>query len=251
MSAAPPKSLPYSGIGIRIGPYRKYGNTSANGTWCHVLAGGFRIRYARDRRPLAAVALAEISSHSGDAAFSLHTPLRGTPRCAPWPRGLRTDTLPHSRSGAPSVRVRTQRGFTLLELIVVLFLAGLVAALVAPSFSGTLESSRLRSGAAEVRATFTLARTLAASGSRLRTVAFDVERGQYVVEGEARTYVLPEGVRIESAHVGTAAVEQETFRVRFFPDGSAEEAEIVVASSAGGRLRVTVDPLTGIAEAGI
>ena len=160
-------------------------------------------------------------------------------------------SLPYIRSGVPSVLRRAQGGFTLLELIVVLFLAGLVAALVAPSFSGTLESSRLRSGAAGVRATFTLARTLAASGSRLRSVVFDIERGEYVVDGEARTYVLPEGIRIESARVGNEEPEQETFRVRFFPDGSAEGAEIVVASSAGGRLRVTVDPLTGIAEAGI
>lgn len=142
-------------------------------------------------------------------------------------------------------------GFTLLELIVVLFLAGLVAALVVPSFSGTLESARLRSSAAEMRAALTLARTLAASGSRVRAVSFDVERGEYAVVGEERKYLLPEGIRIASARVGTSAAVSELFRVRFFPDGSAEGAEIVVASSAGGRLRVTVDPLTGIAEAGI
>jgi type II secretory pathway pseudopilin PulG len=111
-------------------------------------------------------------------------------------------------------------------LIVVLFLAGLVAALVAPSFTGTLDSSRLRSGAAEVRSVLTLARTLAASGSRTRAVAFDIEKS-----------------------VGGAVVEEETFRVRFFPDGSGEEAEIVVSSASGGRFRVTVEPLTGIAEA--
>ena len=159
--------------------------------------------------------------------------------------------LPAAGTPGPRNTRSAARGFTLLELIVVLFLAGLVAALVAPSFSGTLESSRLRSGAAGVRATLTLARTLAASGSRLRSVVFDIERGEYVVDGEARTYVLPEGIRIDSARVGTEEPEQETFRVRFFPDGSAEGAEIVVASSTGGRLRVTVDPLTGIAEAGI
>ncbi len=159
--------------------------------------------------------------------------------------------LPAAGTPGPRNTRSAARGFTLLELIVVLFLAGLVAALVAPSFSGTLESSRLRSGAAGVRATLTLARTLAASGSRLRSVVFDIERGEYVVDGEARTYVLPEGIRIDSARVGTEEPGQETFRVRFFPDGSAEGAEIVVASSAGGRLRVTVDPLTGIAEAGI
>ncbi len=159
------------------------------------------------------------------------------------------DTLPYLRSGVRSVHRRAQGGFTLLELIVVLFLAGLVAALVAPSFTGTLDSSRLRSGAAEVRSVLNLARTLAASGSRHRDVAFDIGKGEYAVLGEARTYLLPEGVRIESALVGGAVVEEETFRVRFFPDGSAEEAEIVVSSMSGGRFRVTVEPLTGIAEA--
>jgi predicted butyrate kinase (DUF1464 family) len=102
-----------------------------------------------------------------------------------------------------------------------------------------------------MRAALTLARTLAASGSRVRAVSFDVERGEYAVVGEERKYLLPEGIRIASARVGTSAAVSELFRVRFFPDGSAEGAEIVVASSAGGRLRVIVDPLTGIVEAGI
>src|SRR3972149_6455957 len=44
---------------------------------------------SRDLRPLAAIPL--------DAIFpSLHRPLRGIPRCAPWHREARTDTLPDS-----------------------------------------------------------------------------------------------------------------------------------------------------------
>ncbi|HEY5765230.1 MAG TPA: prepilin-type N-terminal cleavage/methylation domain-containing protein, partial [Candidatus Deferrimicrobiaceae bacterium] len=58
---------------------------------------------------------------------------------------------PRPTVGSPRPRSGS-KGFTLLELIIVLFLAALVAALVAPSFSGTLESARLRSGAAEIRA---------------------------------------------------------------------------------------------------
>lgn len=143
---------------------------------------------------------------------------------------------------------RGERGYTLLELVVVLVLAGLLMSVVIPSVSGTLESSRLRSGAAEVRATFNLARTLAASGGRERVVTFHLDRGAYDVGGEER--LVPDGVSIAAARAGTEAVEQGELRVRFFPDGSAEEAEVVLTSRGGGRLRVTVDPLTGIAEAG-
>ena len=50
--------------------------------------GRLPLRYARDLRPLAAIPLDAISP-------SLHRPLRGTPRCAPWHREARTDMLPY------------------------------------------------------------------------------------------------------------------------------------------------------------
>ncbi len=148
------------------------------------------------------------------------------------------------------------RGFTLLELVLVLFLAGLLAALVAPTVSGTLESSRLREGAARLRATFSLARTLSASGARERSVVFDLAGGEYKISGEDRARPLPEGVRIRSIRVGGLLVEGDAVspgdvlpRVRFFPDGAAEDAEVVLASSGGGTMAVVVVSLTGIAEA--
>ncbi|MDH3237376.1 MAG: prepilin-type N-terminal cleavage/methylation domain-containing protein [Deltaproteobacteria bacterium] len=189
------------------------------------------------------------SSGTGSERAEVASVAERKPPASTWHRKAYEEKSPGFSTGLPSVSRCRQGGFTLLELIVVLVLAGLVAALVAPSFSGTLESARLRSGAAEVRSVLTLARTLAASGSKVRAVSFDVEKGEFAVLGEARRYLLPEGVRIESARVGGAVVEEETFRVRFFPDGSAEEAEIVVSSASGGGIRVTVEPLTGIAEA--
>jgi general secretion pathway protein H len=143
-----------------------------------------------------------------------------------------------------------ERGFTLLELIVVLVLAGMLLSLAVPSLFGALESGRLRSCAAEVRAAFNLARTLAASGGRERAVTFHLERGAYAVDGEAKERLVPEGVAIAAARRGTEIAEQGEVRIRFYPDGSAEEAEILLSSRGGGRLRVTVDPLTGLAEAG-
>lgn len=148
------------------------------------------------------------------------------------------------------------RGFTLLEMVLVLVLAGILAALVAPTVSGSLESARLRAGAGEVRATFNLARTLAASAGAGRFVSFDLERGEYGIAGEERRRLLPRGIRILSLRVGNDFAESGRPpggdglpAVRFFPDGAADEATVVLASDGGGRLAVVVDPLTGLAEA--
>ena len=85
MSAAPPKSLLYLGIGIRIDPFRKYGNTSAYGTRCPVLAGGFPSATLATFARSLPVPLAYRTPLRGDSHSSLHRPLRGTPRIAPGP----------------------------------------------------------------------------------------------------------------------------------------------------------------------
>ena len=141
------------------------------------------------------------------------------------------------------------KGFTLVELIVVLMILAAVAALVTPSFSRTVESARLRSAASDVRATLARGRALAVAAARERTVAFDLSRGEFGVDNEA-VRRLPETIRLGAALPGEERRERGSVRVRFFPDGSGEEAEITVTTQDGGALRVTVDPLTGLSEAG-
>lgn len=144
----------------------------------------------------------------------------------------------------------TSPGFSLLELLLVIALAGMLAALVVPSLTGTLESARLRGSAGEVRAALTLARTLAVSEARSRFVDFDLGRGEYGVSGDARKWLLPEGIRLSSIRLGSAEADHGVVRVRFYPDGSADEAEVAVSSTGGGSRRVSVDPLTGISTEG-
>lgn len=144
---------------------------------------------------------------------------------------------------------RHHEGFTLLELMVVLsILAGLLA-IVAPSLSGGLESGRMRAAASDIRATLAHARALAVGMSRIRAVTFDLDKRTFGMDNALLPRTLPETVRIvvrrPSGETTNGAVN-----VRFFPDGCAEEAEIALTSEGGGTLRVTVDPLTGIAESG-
>ncbi|MGZ8441335.1 MAG: pilus assembly FimT family protein [Candidatus Deferrimicrobiaceae bacterium] len=149
--------------------------------------------------------------------------------------------------------MRRDGGFTFVELIVVLFILSFIAALAAPSFSRTIVSARLRASAAEVRSTLARARTLAVAGAVERAVVFDLEKGEYGLDNEATRRGFPESVRLSGVLFGGERgerVERGDAVVRFFPDGSAEEAEVSVTAGDGGSLRVTVEPLTGIAEAG-
>ena len=124
-----------------------------------------------------------------------------------------------------------------------------VAALVAPSISRTIVSARLRSAASDVRTSLARGRALAVAGAEERAVAFDLSRGEFGVDNEAMR-LLPDTIRLGVVLPGEVRKEQGDVRVRFFPDGSGDEAEISVTAEDGGTLRVTVDPLTGLSEAG-
>lgn len=142
-----------------------------------------------------------------------------------------------------------REGFTLVEVIVVLAILAGLAALVAPSFSRTIASARLRSAASDVRTSLARGRALAVASAKERTVAFDLSRGEFGVDNEA-VRRLPETIRLGAVLPGEERKEEGNVRIRFFPDGSGDEAEISVTAQDGGALRVTVDPLTGLSEAG-
>lgn len=140
-------------------------------------------------------------------------------------------------------------GFTLVELIVVLAILAGLAALAAPSFSRTAESARLRTAASDVRTSLSRGRALAVAAARERTVVFDLSRGEFGVDNEA-VRLLPGTIRLGAVIPGEGRRDRGSVRVRFFPDGSGDETEISVTAEDGGTLRVTVDPLTGLSEAG-
>ncbi|MBI5576777.1 MAG: prepilin-type N-terminal cleavage/methylation domain-containing protein [Deltaproteobacteria bacterium] len=141
-------------------------------------------------------------------------------------------------------------GFSLLELILVIAIMGMLAALVLPSLPGAVESARLRGSAGEVRAALNLARTQAVSEARGRSVALDLGKGEYGIDGDERRWTLPEGIRLATVRFGDAIAERGVVRVRFRPDGSADEAEVAVSSPGGGIVRILVDPLTGMVGEG-
>lgn len=74
-------------------------------------------------------------------------------------------------------------GFTLIELVLVLFIIAVLGAIAAPRFTQATSSSRLNAAADRIAADFELARARARASSQSVTIAFSGSAERYQVSG--------------------------------------------------------------------
>jgi prepilin-type N-terminal cleavage/methylation domain-containing protein len=96
-----------------------------------------------------------------------------------------------------------KKGVTLIELIVVMVIIAIGAALSTPNIGGWMTSYRLRSATRDVVSTLRLAQIKAVSGNTTYQVVFDTANNSYIIQylntggayvTEGVTQVLPTGV---------------------------------------------------------
>ena len=140
-----------------------------------------------------------------------------------------------------AVRTRDARGFTLLELMVVVFVVGLAAMLAAPSIARSTDAVRVRAQIAGFSALLRHAREQAITSGRQHSVVVDPAARQLsVVAGDddlKRTRAIPAGWILE-------ANPPPNLTVRFEPLGSSNGADFRIVANAI-VYHVTVDPITG------
>lgn len=141
------------------------------------------------------------------------------------------------------------RGFTLLELLVVLGLAAIILALVLPRLGGGLEGLRVRTAARQVAALLRSARVHAIAGGQTVAVTVDPRGGTLQVEPPGRTgapsrLAMPQGVRLAVLDEAARPRRDRPTRIRFSPRGGSDGGALDV-TGAGRRISIVVDPLTG------
>jgi prepilin-type N-terminal cleavage/methylation domain-containing protein len=175
---------------------------------------------------------------------------------------------------------QSRRGYTLLELILVLAVLIMLAALAVPMAMESLDSHRLRASADRVQAAFADARNLAIrSGNEVAFYYMPGARTFFVTSfnplvpkplppipdefrardgsSDIRSNILEMGVRFAGADVSPDARSQMTEitdvpnyqRILFYPDGSVQPARLFLANEVGAGLRVELRGLTGTSVA--
>ena len=135
------------------------------------------------------------------------------------------------------------KGFTLLELLVVLLVLALVATFVIPSLGGG-EAVQIKSAARSLAAGLRHTRNQALDGNRPAALSLDVAKREYRLPGEQRARRLPERIDIVLTTARSLREGDARGAIRFFPDGSSSGGRIALST---GRLKylVDVDWLTG------
>ncbi|HEX2965699.1 MAG TPA: GspH/FimT family pseudopilin [Syntrophorhabdaceae bacterium] len=135
------------------------------------------------------------------------------------------------------------RGFTLLEIIVVITLITLVLGLTTLFFGNALPGARLNASARELSATMRYARMLAKSNGEKQTVNIDLDSRSYAIEGtEAKT--LPENVHIRVNDSVAGDVSTGKYPILFHESGAVEGGTITLSNSKR-IINIELDPLIG------
>lgn len=146
------------------------------------------------------------------------------------------------------------RGFTLLELVIVMTLIVAATVLVAPSFRRGLSSLELESATRDLITRMKMARSEAVAKQQVFRILFqdstEEEQAQYVLtddyESPLKSFRLPVGVSVKP---GAEQPPGETLKVSFYPNGRSSGGSLLLTNQAGRVLQVDVDPVTGLGRA--
>ena len=170
----------------------------------------------------------------------------------------RCDTAPRqAHSGHASRATRHPPAFTLIEVMIVVAIMGLIAAMGVPSILQTLRKDGMRKALGDVMDVCGEARARAILQNQKTAVVFfpperrfELEGGAGAVKGSSgrvTSATLPAGIEIAMLDISLQDYgASEWARVHFYPDGTSDEMTLVLHSSDDWR-KITLEFSTGLA----
>ena len=136
------------------------------------------------------------------------------------------------------------KGFTLLELLVILAIVTLVAGAAAPMLSRGLPETDFRAAKMAISSGLREAQSRAIASNREVTFTLNVDDKWFAIGADGKPELIPEHLRLSFLTSRSERLDRASANIRFYPDGTATGGRIEL--DAGDRKAVlTVDWLTG------
>ena len=167
----------------------------------------------------------------------------------------------------------TKKGFTLVELLVVLVIISMMAAFVGPRIAGSMSNLNLKTASKKLASALRYARNQAASQCATYVALLDFEERTVTVRAEKRgepaeegpeesepdadhpeqrpkRFQLPEGVRFDRAVSGDEEWDSGIFQLVFYPDGGSSGGTVFLANVRDHQYHIVVDFIIGTVRLG-
>jgi len=140
--------------------------------------------------------------------------------------------------------VRRLHGVTLLELLIVISIMAIIAAMVVPVLGGGVSTSALKGAARQIAAALRMARSDALATRQETRVMLNLEERTFQIERDPRQHALPKQMDMKLFTAQRDIVDAKTGAIRFYPDGGSNGGRVTIGSGER-KYEIDVDWLTG------
>lgn len=141
------------------------------------------------------------------------------------------------------VTFKKEQGFTLLELLIVIFLITLTIGVGSIFLASATQSKRINSVAREISATIRQANSLARIDGQMKILILDLDGGYYGLEKE-RLKKIPDKIKMKIIDPVMGELTRGKYSVIFEPFGNISAATIVLYDN-NRSVKLEIDPIVG------